>query len=362
MPNTVTNRQMFFLLLITLTTYTVISIPQLMAENANTGSWVPLLFTTLVFAIAATIIVSLHNMFQGCMLLDYGQRIVGKFFAYAISLLYLLYFLTVGVFLNFELASVLKANFLFKTPEWATLLISIPAFGYIAYKGITNIARFIEIIGTIFIITAISVHLLMLTQGDIINIQPFFRASHIKEYIGTIPHTILPFLGIEILTVIPFTKSNGKKAKKVAFFTIITVGLFYILIVETCIMILGINNIKNYNYALIEAIELVEMPLVERADILYLTVGFLGLNGGVCVVYLSIVEYACKLFAKIKRIIIVPAVGILLFGLSFFAIKINQSEQFLTSVIPIAGIFTALIIPIILLLIAKVKKRASQNN
>ena len=65
MKSSLTNRQLFFLLLLTLTAYTVISIPKIIAQGAGTGGWLSLMITALAFAAFAAMIVRLNSAFPG---------------------------------------------------------------------------------------------------------------------------------------------------------------------------------------------------------------------------------------------------------------------------------------------------------
>ena len=53
MTNTITNRQMAFILFLTLTCYTIVTISKDMAESAGTGSWLTILVTALIFGLVA---------------------------------------------------------------------------------------------------------------------------------------------------------------------------------------------------------------------------------------------------------------------------------------------------------------------
>ncbi len=352
----VTNRQIFFLLYLTLTTYTIINIPKVLAQQAGRAAWVPILLVAAVFSLFVIIIVHLGNMFPGKMLFEYSQEIVGKFLAYVLSFYMVVYFSMVAIFFNIQLANVLKAEFFPKTPFWAMLIAGVAVFGCIAYKGVNSVARFFEIIGPIYLFTAIATHVIMLTQGNLNSIQPLFQASQMPRYLTATKDVILSFLGIEILMIIPFTRDNGKKATRVAFFSLLFIGFFYVLVVETSIMMLGYKDIQNYNYALIEAIKLVDNPVLERFDILYLTVGFSGLIAGVCAVYLALAEYACKIFSKVDRKIIVLLAGVLIVALSLVAQAAKDSALFFEGVIPVTGLVSAFLIPSLLLVIAKVRR------
>lgn len=355
MKNSISNRQMFFLLFLTLTTYTVISIPKIIAQGPGTGGWFSLIITSFFFAILAAVIVRLNSAFPGMMLAEYSRRIVGKPIAYILIIYFIAFLLLISTYLILQLTMVLRAGFYPKTPRWAMAIVSIIVFGIVSYQGTVGVARFLEIIGTIFVITAVSTHFVMLLQGDLREIQPFFRFSKLPEYVLGIKDCLFAFLGIELLTIFPLSGKNTRRSMMTAFLTVLFVGLFYVLVVETCIMMLGMKSVQNYNFALIEAIKQIDNRILERFDILFLTVGFAGLVAGLCGVYLALVEYAGQLFQKASRLAIVIGVGAIMAALSIALQAVNPIMDALESALPIAGLVSAFLIPVILLLIAKVR-------
>jgi spore germination protein len=286
---------------------------------------------------------------------DYSQRIVGKFLAYILAIIFILYFLMISSYLNIQLTDVLSAEFFPQTPHWALLVSSVIIFGWIAQRGVVSVARFFEIIGTVFVITAVAIHLVMLTQGDMRQIQPFFRASKLPEYMLGVKETISSFLGIELLLIFPLSGNNIKRTTWVAFLTIIFVGLFYVLVVESSISILGMQSAKNYNYALIEAIKQIDIPVLERFDIVFLTVGFAGMVAGISGVYLAMVEFSVRIFKTVNRSLIVLCIGVLIIAVSIASQAVKAAIDVYQMVIPFAGLITVFLIPVSLLLIAKVR-------
>ncbi|MFA9380522.1 MAG: endospore germination permease [Acetanaerobacterium sp.] len=356
MSNSVTNRQMFFIIVLTLTAYTTIDIPKRMAEAAGRSSWIPILVSCVVFALAAVIITKLNNMFQGKVFFDYSQQIIGKFLTYLIGVCFILYFFIIGIYLKLELVGMLSSNFLPQTPKFVMLAFSIPIFAYVSYKGITNIARLFEICGAMFVIITLGICLLMVSQGMSENVRPFYNPNEAKRFWNEASRFLTPFGGIEVLLIIPFTPIN-KKAPRVAFFTLIFIGLFYVLIVESTIMMLGVNNTMAYNESFIEAIKIVEAPVIERTDMFYLTFGLLSLFTGMIIVFTLIVEFACKIFSKAKRIIIVVAIGILFYVLTMFSFNAEHIKSVYDSFMPYLVLVFSIFIPTIIFIVAKVKKR-----
>lgn len=355
MKSSISNRQMFFLLLLMLTAYAVISIPKVIAQSAGTGGWFSLMITSLLFAIFAALIVRLNSAFPGMTLFEYSQCIVGKAMAYILAVYFILYFLLFSVYLNLQLAAVLQAAFYPKTPRWAMTVASVIVFGIVAHRGVVGAARFFEVIGTVFVITATATHFVMFLQGDLREVQPVFRSSKLPEYFLAIKDCLLAFLGVELLAIFPLGGKGTRGSMVTAFLSVLFIGLFYVFVVGTCIMLLGMKSVQNYNFALIEAIKQIDNPVLERFDILFLTVGFAGLVAGICGVYLALVEYAVRLFQKASRLSIVAGAGVIMTALSIASQAVKPAITVFESALAIAGVASAFLIPAILLCIAKVR-------
>lgn len=352
---------MVFIIFLTLTSYTTIELPKIMAQTAGRSNWIVILIMAVIYSVVAVIITKLNNLFQGKAIFDYSQEIVGRFITYLIALFYFFVALLIAVYLKLKLFNLLTANFLPETPQFVILLMGILLFGYVAYKGITNIARMYEIIGVLYLITTVAICTFMLFQGMSENILPIYKKSDLERFLPAAKNMVIPYTGMGFLLVIPFTAKN-KKAPKVAFFSVLAIGFFYVMIVECTIMTLGLINTASFNDAFIEAIKMVDFPIIERTDILYLTVGLTSLFAGTITIYATAVEYACRLFPPLKRHVVVIGIGVILFVLSMIAFKIKNFNEIYSNFAPYILICTSFLIPAILLFFAKVKKRAGGKH
>ena len=195
MTNSITNRQMFFILILTLTTYTTIGLPKIVAEKAGRTGWILILGVALLFSGAAAIITKLNNRFQGKAMFDYSVEIVGKLASRGIAVYYLVYFVLVGIYLNDELIKFLTSNFLPKTPQTLLLAFSIILFAYVAFKGVTNVARLYEIIGPLFLVMTIVLCVIMMFQGMSYNIRPLLQSERCPIPPGAVSVSYVPFRG-----------------------------------------------------------------------------------------------------------------------------------------------------------------------
>ena len=214
MQNTVTNRQMVLLLFVTLSTSSVATIAKTMALSAGRGAWLTILLMALVFGALAAMMVHLNKMFDGKTLLEYSRELTGGFAGTVIGLFYLVYFFVFSVFYCNSFTSLVQADFLLKTPAWGLLVAGMPVYGLIAYKGIRNAARLAEIVGVLFFLVSVILLVSMMIEGTFSYVLPLFNISEIGKYIRALKEAAEPFLGIELLLLIPFMKKDDKTKKR----------------------------------------------------------------------------------------------------------------------------------------------------
>lgn len=361
MKSNITNRQMFFLLFMVITTSTTIDLPKVAAQSSGRSAWIPVLATSLFYGLGIILITKLNNRFRGKVVFEYSKELGGSIFGYIIAIYFVVYFLIIGTYLKLKLAGILQSNFLPKTPPVIFVAMSILLSCYVAYKGITNVARLTELYGILFLITTLILCTLMLINGMPDNVLPLYSPLDAKNFLKTAKEVVFSYGGIEILFIIPFTKSN-KKASKAAFFTLLFIGFFFALIVEGTIMILGLNNTMCFNDAFVEAIKIIDIPILERMDLFYLTFGLSSLFCGMILVFLAILEFACKIFPKVKRLLMTILIGVILFTLSVFGLKLQDPDKLFQSF----GIYLLLTssfgIPILLFVLSKIRKRAGDQT
>lgn len=360
MKGVVTNRQIFFLLLLIITGYSLISLPKDAFQASQTGAWFTILLLTLVFAAGVFIITRLSRMFQGQSIAEYAAVLVGKKASKMITGLYAIYFTFVSALLFRSVGEFIKTCFLPETPVWILQMLLIALSFYIASKGITNIGRMCELFGIFFILAPLPTHFLMLQKGNVNHILPLFEPDRITEYVAGCKDLIVPFLGIEVLTIIPFGKINNKRGVATAMWTMLYIGLFYILMVESTVMIIGRNNVLFYDDTILEALRITPLPktlLLERADFLFLIIGLWGIFSGTSAVAYASVEFTLKTIKYKKRNALILYFGVSLFLVSNFALTPELTKLLFRDVLPYPGVLMAFVIPIVLFIIAKIRSR-----
>jgi spore germination protein (amino acid permease) len=359
----VTNGQLFFIIFFTLTGYSVIELPKTLAESSGTGAWFTIIVTTVFFMFAASIIAYLGYMFKEKTLYEYSRLLAGKFITYIFALIYVVYFLVVLSMISRSTAEIIKADFLPKTPIWAISFIILITSYYAASKGITNLGRIFFFYGVIILCMSVEIHTIMFFVGDLINIQPLFDVSETGKYLSGTFTAILSFLGYEVLTVIPLSKKNGKKAVYYSAGAILAAGLFYIFIVESCYAVIGVDDIVNYRNSLIVAIRRIDVQFLQflkRLDIVFIVSWLSAIFCTVNILVYTLNEYVCKLLPTKKKFIVLTAVTIIAYIGSLIPQNADVASKILLIFTGYLGLIPAFLIPLILLIIAKVKRHVSK--
>ena len=355
---------MIFILLLTLTAITVIGLPKLMAETAGNGAWLTLIITSVIFAAAAYIIVSLSRIHNGEVMYDYSARLIGKVGAYVLGVYYFLYFLIISSFLCATMSNILVSNFFTHTPTWAVVAISLPFYAHSAYQGVTNVARICKIFGVVFAIGTIAGHVIMMIQGTPEYVLPLFVSADTGRYLKAVIPAMPSFMGVEVLALLPIAEKDRKKAPRVALFTVLAIGLLYVLTVEGDLMMVGMNEVINENNSMISAIRQIELPFLdffERLDILYLTAGFMGLFAAKTIVITAALEFACRLLPRVSRALVVAGISIAVFCIDLVLLQQNELGRLFEAFTLTAGNVAALVIPVALLILTKVKQHANKT-
>lgn len=346
------------MLILTMSGYSLTSLPKKAVEASGTGAWFSLLVLAIIIAFGSILATTLNKKFEGKTIYEYSSLLIGKIGGKTIAVIFSLYFMLGIILLVRFTTTFIVSSFLPLTPLAVISLLLVVTTSYIGSRGITNIARMCEIFGIVFIIIMVLLHIIMLFFGDVKYIMPFFEISQVKRYLTGMSKLLVPFLGTEIILLIPFGKSN-KKSTSAAFCAIIALGLFYILSVESSTMITGPLSIVTTENALVEALRETRIPmtfLLERPDLLFIMVGISGFISTLSVVFHMMNSSFSHLIMNKSNNNLMPILAPVVFLISTFALNDKSARFIMDNILPFFGLLVALFIPIIMLIITKAKK------
>lgn len=356
--NDITNRQISLLLFGAIVGYGIIGLPKNIAEEYGTASWIGLVVGTIIALIFTYIITYLSYHSPGKTLYEYSQELVGKNITYIFSVIYIVYFFMFYTYIIRVASEVIKLTILINTPIVAISLTFYIVIYYALIKGLRGMARVCEVYGLLIITGYIIILFLLFTKGKLINIRPFFGTGEIEQYLQLPVATIVPFLGIELIALVPLKKDKNKGVFKYTLWMVAFIGLLYIILVEVCISIIGIDDITYYEDALISTIRRVDIQWLEflsRMDGVFLSLWIMSIFCTATIFGYGAVFFTGKVFKDIKYNILVLIITILSLILSQIPKTIEEGQR-MVDYSGYLGLVTIIVIPTILFIRMKVKR------
>jgi spore germination protein (amino acid permease) len=341
--------------------YSIISIPKDIAENVGTEGWITLLILTSYIVFNGCILIYLGNLRKNTTIYEYSKLIAGRFISPIIVGFYIMYFAYLSITLVRLAGEYIKLEMLPNTPIWAIcLMLSLVAF-YAVTKKLRVIGRLAEIFGPIIIIVFFTVLCLVFSKGKLINIRPLYGSldamTHLKALIN--PAIIVGFIGAEPLTFIPLDEKNKKKTYIYVSIGMMLVGFFHILATESCISLIGIDDVIRYNDPLVFVIRRIDLPSIDflqRIDGFFFIAWIISMFYILCCTMYGTTVYLSKWLKKTNFTLIAFSVFLVSFLIALIPPSFELSLKLVSNGIAYLGLIAGFLIPVILFAIAKVKK------
>lgn len=360
MKETITNRQIALMVFGGIVAYGVIGLPKDIAEAAGTGGWIPLLATTVIVIFAGYMFTYLGYVHTEKTIYEYTLLLTGKIIGNLLMLIYILYFFVLFTMESRISSEIISLAILVKTPVYALVLVFLLVAFYGVTKRLKGVGIICEFYGILVIIFGLIIDVLISTQGNLINIKPFIPPLGMSTYLKAIPKSIFALLvGVEVIALIPFNKKvNDKKVFRYVTLMVTFIGFLYIFIFESCISVLGVDNIIYYDDALLATIRRINIEPLEflsRLDGIFILAWTIT-------IYTTILIYAHAavfLLSKWIKKISYNRLAFIVISAGFFIAMLPKTMDDVKKVIKYIGygsILTVLVIPLILIIITKVKK------
>ncbi len=139
---------------------------------------------------------------------------------------------------------------------------------------------------------------------------------------------------------------------------IIFIGILYVLAVESCISVMGVESIIHYEDALFATVRRIEIDFLQflkRLDSIFILAWILAIYSTINLALYMAIFLLSNLFANINRNIIVFIVTLISFIICLIP-KTMDSLRKILDYISYVGVVVLLIIPLILCILTLIKK------
>ncbi|MCT4596812.1 MAG: spore germination protein [Vallitalea sp.] len=361
MNSSLTGKQISYLLFGITMGYAVLSIPKNVAEKGGTGGWMVVIVGVIITIVLSQMFIYVGTYFTNETMDEYLPKLTGNFISYCIIIIFAIYTFLVGTLIARLTCETIRLTMLIHTPVWALCVLLLFVSFYSMTKSFQSLGRIAEIFGMIIIIFGIMIFTIIFTQGKITNIKPIFAFSEI-DFFGTLSVIGFSLTGLEIFPIIPMHNNKKEISKNIIIIQLI-IGFMYILIIECCISVMGVESIIKYEetlFATMRRIELPQLQFLKRIDGIFLIVWLLALYFTVlyeCYITVYFTEKLIKVNKasdKNKNIII-----LIIFIISIIVCLAPSSlleTKSILNIIGYVGIGINIGLPLILFILTKLKK------
>lgn len=345
------------------------NLPTEYGSYAGTSGWVIIIIDLLLILPPSFAIIWLNKQYEGRIIPDYLNEILGKYLALFINILYLIKFAMLVPSMTRSLLGMVKSAILQTTPIWPLAFIFIACGCYAANCGIKYLSYICQFFILIALILSSIVFFTLLNKGGFINLRPFFIKEDIPLYLNESIRNLRFFFGAMVLLVVPLNKENNKKANIYLLIGFIITTLFYLFVFWGTISVCGIDSTVLFDDAFfiaVRSVEIEKLEILQRLDALAIA-AFTFTSLIIVALYIYASAAVLKYYldkTKISKNITLSLSCIIVSIISFIICITIPNEFALARYLQISYIiswFTSMIIPIILFIIVKIKKKSNKQ-
>lgn len=358
----ITPTQVFVLTVSMILGVGVLTLPRSVASAVHTPDiWLSVLLAGLINLIPIAVIGKLSAIFPRQHFLHYSQQIIGKYMGWLLSLLYAFYFITL---LSFEVrmaGEVVREYLMERTPREVLILLLFFASTYLVTGGLGAVVRINEMFLPVLMFFLLLALLLSFREVDPKNMQPMLSKGIFPLFKG-VPETALSFLGYEIILFFSAYFQKPQLTFKAGCYGLAVVCFVYVLTVFVALGVFGVDTLTTLVWPTLEVVKVIEIPggFVERLESIFITIWVMAIFTTISINHFLSSMVLGQLFRKNQRwffysilpvayiIALYPPGVIEVFDIGTFA------SYF--------GLLLSTGIPIILLLVARLRKLGSFGN
>ncbi|WP_017378940.1 GerAB/ArcD/ProY family transporter [Paenisporosarcina sp. TG-14] len=337
----------------------VLLLPPFLAEKAKQDAWIASIISVCIALILVWIYKTLGSLFPNMSLVEYSQKILGKWLGKITSVLVFIYALLLTALTLREIGDFVVTLILPETPIESILILFISVVIIGVRYGLENIARTSELFFPWVLFLFLIFFLFLVPEIEIQKIQPIL-AKGIKPILGATFFQIgFPFLELVLLLMIfPYVNRTREAGKAFITGTLIG-GIILVLITFLSVSILGAESTANEIYSTFSMAEKINIAdFIQRMELILTGIWFLiiFLKLSICY-YVSVLVLAQTIQISDYRPLTLP-LGLILVILSLvISPNISYYHTFISDIWTPYSLMFGLILPLLLLVVTKVKTK-----
>lgn len=337
-------------------------IPALLSQKAGQDAWIAVIVAGVVGIFIALIVTSLGGRFPEQTLVEYSQVILGTWIGKLVGLVYIWFYIHLTSIVLREVAETAVGTLLPRTPLEVVAIVIVVSCAYAVKAGIEVVAR-VNILSVLinFIIMA-TVLLLIVRELNVEYLTPVLSGGVAPVLRASI--TPIGWFGevVSVAFLIPFL-NRSREAKGAALWGVIATTIILMLIVMVTLMLFGPHLTSILTFPTLKVIRLINLAdFIQRIEVIFLVPWIMANYIKICVFYYIAVQIIAQ-WLKAEYGPLVFPVGIIIttLAIGLFENRI-QLNEFLDKVWGVYALPFELGIPILLLVLAVLRKKGEAGN
>lgn len=358
----VSMRQVKLLFIIDLYGTASLIAPRLAVNSAKQDGWISLLLATLIAMLYCYVLTKLVRLFPRKTIVEFAQEITNKFIGSIISFV-LLCKLILACSIELRIFGELTKQILLpKTPIEVIMITMLLTAAYLARKGYECRARLGEISIYLILIPIGIVLFFGMLQIKVPNLAPIFISKPTQVLDGAYMLSF-QYSALEIILLSIAFVDKPQKSTKAVLSSVIIVGAINLVTFFITVGNLGIYETENHIWPVMTIMKIINIPIifVERLDALmmlfWILVIFTYVNAKM---YFSSIVIQRQFKIKTHKFVVMGLLPVL-YIVALLPDSIVQGYEWLRNIYRYAGLTFMLPVPLILLIIAKIRKLGEQN-
>ncbi|WP_164509031.1 GerAB/ArcD/ProY family transporter [Clostridium rectalis] len=360
--NFISSYALFATIIVTTVGVNVFSYPRELTEVVNGDGWIVIILATILAFIFMSLIYQTMKNNKYIHFYDLIEKNTGRFIGKLIGLSFIIYsIIVISVGLR-VFTEEIKVYLLQRTPTEFIFIFTILTGVYLVRGEIDTLIKFNEVAFWLMFIPVFLVLLFSIYDSDFSNILPLLNNKPMN-YIHGITMSMYRYSGFPILfLILPFVKEK-KKINKVILKSLIFIGLFYVITFILVIGMFGKEQTKILLWPVITLIRTIDIPgtFVERWEGIIMAIWVIFYY----TTFTNLFYFAADMLKKMCKFndvkLSVPIIVPFIYLIALYPQNVVQVAQISSKYVPMLGVINFVILPIILLIITKVRKGGRKN-
>lgn len=360
--NKISNEQIKALIVTIVVGVGVLSLPSDMAVRMNNDGWLGILIGGLITIPFIILIDKLFKLYPNKNLFEIGRDTMPNILFKLFMTIFLIYNIVLLSYVIRIFADTIKTYLLETTPTEVIVFSILLATSYIARSQLEVIARMAVMIYPIIIGFIIFLIIISIPSADFSNILPIFRVDY-KAIIRGVLMSIFAYSGYEfILLVLPLAENPDKTLRYSLNGMFIIIGI-YLLSFFISLSQYGIHQLKRQIWPTIALVKEVDLPgyFLQNLDGIVMALWVMVVYGTIGpALHFSGVILSDILNTKNHELYILPLIPVI-YIISLLPKSLVETDETLGILLRPLSIIAIMIIPTILYILAKVKKKGEES-